>query len=130
MNLYEDCLNYKPGVKKWPCPRGYLFYIDSYREKSSTVFFSEITGPIKTKFHMVPQKLRGMKVCSPHLGHMIQMASTPIYGKNPLKIFFSGTWGLVCSIGDMGPIKFEKIMILVDLDLFNGKIKFFLHSLL
>ena len=30
----------------------------------------------------------------------------PIYGKNPLKIFSS----LVCSIEDMGPITFEKII--------------------
>ena len=34
-----------------------------------------------------------MKVCLPYLGHMIKMAATPIYDKNPLKIFFSGTKG-------------------------------------
>ena len=33
------------------------------------------------------------KFCSRHLGHMTKMAATPIYGKNPLKIFFSGTGG-------------------------------------
>ena len=43
------------------------------------------------------------------LGHMTKMATTPIYGKNPSKIFFSRTkWpvscGLVCSIGALGPI--------------------------
>ena len=37
-----------------------------------------------------------------------------LYGKNPLKISSpepkgEWPWGLVCSIGDMGPIKFEKI---------------------
>ena len=42
---------------------------------------------------------------------------TPIYGKNPLKIFFSRTrswwpWDLVCSIGDVGPTKFVQMMIL------------------
>ena len=26
-------------------------------------------------------------------GHMIKMAAMPIYGKNPLKFFFSGTTG-------------------------------------
>ena len=36
-------------------------------------------------------------------GHMTKMAATPIYGKNPSKIFFSRTGGpifmnLVCSI--------------------------------
>ena len=39
-------------------------------------------------------------------GHRIKMAATPIYGKNPSKIFFSrtkGPCGLVYSIGDLGP---------------------------
>ena len=35
----------------------------------------------------------GTKVCPRHLGHMTNMAITPIYGKNPSKIFFSGTGG-------------------------------------
>ena len=26
-----------------------------------------------------------------YFGHMTKMGATPIYGKNPLKIFFSGT---------------------------------------
>ena len=42
---------------------------------------------------------------------MTKMAATPIYGKNPLNMSFSGTkrpmagqwpWDLVCSIGDSG----------------------------
>ena len=32
-----------------------------------------------------------MKVCSNGPGHMTKMATMPIYGKNPLKIFFSRT---------------------------------------
>ena len=44
---------------------------------------------------MEPPWVGGMKVCSPHLGHMTKMAATPLYGKNPLKIFFSGTTGLI-----------------------------------
>ena len=47
----------------------------------------------KSKFNMEPQGLGGVKVCSPHLGHMTKMAAMPIYGRNPLKIFFSGTKG-------------------------------------
>ena len=31
------------------------------------------------------------KVCSNGPGHMTKMAAMPIYGKNPLKIFFSRT---------------------------------------
>ena len=62
---------------------------------------------------------------------MTKMAAMPIYGKNPSKIFFSGTgrtdyhetWyvasddsclNIVCSNDDPG----------VDLDLFYGKVKF------
>ena len=33
----------------------------------------------------------GTKDYSRHLGHMTKMAAEPIYGKNPSKIFFSGT---------------------------------------
>ena len=40
---------------------------------------------------METPKDRGTKVCSNGLGHMTKMAATPIYGKNPLKIFFSRT---------------------------------------
>ena len=56
-------------------------------------------------------------------GHMTKMATTPIYGKNPLNVFFSGTkrpmvffsgtkrpMALVCSIGDVGPARFAQMM--------------------
>ena len=59
-----------------------------------------------------------MKIYKHDAGHMTKMAATPIYGKNPSKIFFSGTgrpistklgmqhWGLqpimVCSNDDPG----------------------------
>ena len=42
---------------------------------------------------MEPPRVGGTKVCSQHLGHMTKMAATPIYGKNPSKIFFSRTGG-------------------------------------
>ena len=58
---------------------------------SSNIFSSETTGPIKFKFHMETYQVVGMKVCSNGPGHMTKMAATPIYGKNPLKIFFSRT---------------------------------------
>ena len=35
-----------------------------------------------------------MKICQHDLGHMTKMAATPIYGKNPSKIF-SRTGGLI-----------------------------------
>ena len=40
---------------------------------------------------MEPPWVGGKKVCLGDLGHMTKMAATPIYGKNPSKIFFSGT---------------------------------------
>ena len=57
---------------------------------------------------MEPQWDGGTKVCSRGLGHMTKLAVTPIYGKNPSKIF-SRTKGpmtlcLVYSVGDSGPI--------------------------
>ena len=36
-----------------------------------------------------------MRVCINGLGHMTKMAAMPIYGKNPSKIFFSGTGGQI-----------------------------------
>ena len=52
---------------------------------------SETTGPIKLRFHMETSYDAGTKVCSNGPGHMTKMAARPIYGKNPLKIFFSRT---------------------------------------
>ena len=48
---------------------------------------------------------------------MTKMAATPIYGKNPLKIFSPepggrSPWDFVCSIGVVGPTKFVQMMIL------------------
>ena len=62
------------------------------RRPSSTIskiFFSKTTWPIKAKFYVEPPWVGGTKVCSRHLGHMTKMAATPIYGKEPSKIFFS-----------------------------------------
>ena len=50
---------------------------------------------IKAKFYVEPPWVGGTKVCSRHVGHMTKMAATPIYGKNPSKIFLSGTGGLI-----------------------------------
>ena len=55
--------------------------------------FSTTTGPIKAKFHMEPQWNGGTIVYSRGLGHLTKMAATPIYVKNPSKIFFSRTKG-------------------------------------
>ena len=61
------------------------------RPQCSNIFFSETAWPIKAKFYVEPPWVGGTKFCSRHLGHMTKMATTPIYGKNPSKIFFSRT---------------------------------------
>ena len=61
------------------------------RSQCSNIFFSETAWPIKAKFYVEPPWVGGTKFCSRHLGHMTKMAATPIYGKNPSKIFFSRT---------------------------------------
>ena len=57
----------------------------------SNIFSSETTGRIELKFHMETPKDGVTKICSIGPGHMTKMAAMPIYGKNPLKIFFFRT---------------------------------------
>ena len=57
------------------------------RPQCSNIFFSETAWPIKAKFYVEPPWVGGTKFCSRHLGHMTKMVATPIYGKNPSKIF-------------------------------------------
>ena len=61
------------------------------RPQCSNIFFSETVWPIKAKLYLEPPWVGGTKFCSRHLGHMTKMAATPIYGKNPSKIFYSRT---------------------------------------
>ena len=52
------------------------------------IFFSETIGPIELKFHMKTPYNKLAKIYTNSFGHMADM---PIYGKKPLKIFFSRT---------------------------------------
>ena len=77
------------------------------------IVFSEITWPIELKFHMKTPYDRLAIIYTNCSSHMTKMATTPIYGKNPLNIFFSGTkrpMALVCSIWDVGPTSFAQMM--------------------
>ena len=47
--------------------------------------------PIELKFHMMTPYDRLAKIDTNRASHMTKMATAPIYGKNPLNIFFSGT---------------------------------------
>ena len=51
----------------------------------SNIFSSKTTGPIELKFHIETPWDAGTKVCSNGPGHMIKMATTPIYGITLLK---------------------------------------------
>ena len=57
----------------------------------SNIVSSETTGPIELKCHMKTPYDRLAKIFTSFTGHMTKMATTPIYGKKPLNIFFSGT---------------------------------------
>ena len=55
------------------------------------IFFSETIRPIELKFQMKTPYNKLVKIYANCYGHMTKMANMPIYGKNPLKIFFSRT---------------------------------------
>ena len=58
-------------------------------QKYSKIFFSGTTWPIKAQFHRKHLWEGGINVFINNPGHMNKMAAMPIYGKNPLKFFFS-----------------------------------------
>ena len=55
------------------------------------IVFSETTKPIEIKIHMTTPYNWFAKFCTKCYGHITKMATKPIYGKNYLNIFFSGT---------------------------------------
>ena len=55
------------------------------------IVFSQTIGPIELKFHVKTPYDKSAKIYAKYVGHMTKMATTPIYGKNLLKIFFSRT---------------------------------------
>ena len=71
--------------------------------------------PIEIKFHMTTPYDRLAKIYTNCYGHMTKMATMPTYGKNSLKSSSlepkgHWLWDLVCSIGDVGPIRFAQMM--------------------
>ena len=70
------------------------------RPPFSNIFSSETAWPIKAKFYVEPPWEGGTKVYINGPGHMTKMAATPIYGKNPSKVFFSRTgWPIFTKLG-------------------------------
>ena len=78
----------------WTCMniKGHsLTLVQSHSYSTLSNFFSlETAGPIEAKFHVEPPWDEEIKGCSNSLGHMTNMATMSIYGKN-LKKIFSGT---------------------------------------
>ena len=77
---------------------------------------SETTRPFELKFHMKTPYDRLAKIYTNCTGHMTKMATSPIYSKNPLNVFLSGTkrpmaLGLgTCSIVDVGPTRLAQMI--------------------
>ena len=55
------------------------------------IIFSQTIGPNELKFHVKTPYAKLAKIFTNYFGHMTKMAAMPIYGKNPIKIFFSRT---------------------------------------
>ena len=60
-------------------------------DASNSVFLSssKTAGLIETKFYVEPLWDGEMKICSWDFGQIIKIFAMSIYGKNPLKIFFT-----------------------------------------
>ena len=83
--LIVELIGY-PWIRRHPSVRRRPFTF-------SNLFSSETAWPIKAKFYVEPPWEGGTKVNINGPTHMTKMAATPIYGKNPSKIFFSRTGG-------------------------------------
>ena len=60
-----------------------LTLVQGHSESTFSNFFSlETAGPIEAKIHVEPPLDGETKVCSNGSGHMTNMATVPIYGKN------------------------------------------------
>ena len=93
-----------------------LTLVQGHSYSTFSNFFSlETAGQIEAKCHVEPPWDEGMKGCSNGLGHMTNMATMPLYGKN-LKISSSlepkgwWPWNLVCSIGYSSTTKFVQMV--------------------
>ena len=64
--------------------QGYSFTLVQGHSDStfSNLFALETAKPIEAKLHIEPPWDKGMKDCSNGPGHMTNMATIPIYGKN------------------------------------------------
>ena len=57
----------------------------------SRIVFSQAIGPIELKFDVKTPYDNLVKIYTKYFVPMTKMTATPVYGKTPLKIFFSRT---------------------------------------
>ena len=67
-----------------------LLILESHQHIKKIVF-SDNCWPIETKFHMTTPYDWLAKTYTNCYGHMTNMATMPIYGKNSFNLFVSGT---------------------------------------
>ena len=70
-------------------PRDLVFRPDNMDETVPHTIFQRSPWPVKAKLYVELLWVGRTKAGSQHLGHMTKMATYPLYGKNPSKIFFS-----------------------------------------
>ena len=75
-------------MKLSECQRSRSFYDlgqRSLRFQTKYLYFTETVWRFGTKIHMKAEVRMGMIICTNELGHMTNMATMPIYGKNRKK---------------------------------------------
>ena len=78
----------KVKVISWPCPK--VVYIQKFKQDFLRNYFADLN-------QIFMKAYKEMKIWWHGAGHMTTMATMPIYFKNPLKIFFSGTGRPICT---------------------------------
>ena len=63
------------------------------------IAFLQAFGPIELKFHVKTLYDKLANMYTKYFVHMTKMAATPIYGKNPLKIFSRTRWPVTMGLG-------------------------------
>ena len=74
----------KVKVISWPWPK--VVYLQKFKPDFLRKYCVDLNQTLYESF-----QYKEMKIWWHDAGHMTKMATMPIYGKNPLKIFFCGT---------------------------------------
>ena len=115
VDLFYGKVKFDSNLKQWIFSSPIIFLVSS---TLLNIFFSETTGLIEAKFHMESPWDGIMKVGSNGPGHMIKMATMPIYMVKTLKIFSAPEsngqwpWNFICSIRCPSTTKFVQMMTL------------------